>query len=782
MAEDKIYLDLEPTAAQVKKGIEEIVEKLTENVVENKDKIFTLEVDTENIPEDFNGALTDDMLDKVKIRLKTVSAISPVEGKLGQMIMSDGNNWIKKSEFYTSLFSNGNAEEGGYTEVRFGPDLIDNPNINGRLISRLVLSGNPLSLEDKDSSATLSTTRTEQADAKTFKMVIANTAKATFRNSANVTFQDNANVMFKGGSNVVFRDNAQVTFKDSINAMFENNAIVGFRHNASFTADNNGLHFSNDNTWKDIRFTLSDGAKTDITGDNSGSPEVYIHGKCHLNLDRGYERKYNSDTKEYFYTYNYAGNNAVINSLDGATIAVHDKAMLAMSEGAYLTASDTSKTYFEGNSTFKVTDNAEAYFEKDSKVYMQGGHIVMDAGTLLFCPEHYKPCINMNGGGQIVFNAYSSISSSSPDTGYDPYLIANPTSFVFLGQGSNGSKTNATGIQYPGDPIIDFNGGPSALKPSRRNPQIQIADETMIIIDATQGGGSNYLKIGACGGGQTQTHILDNTHLELRQNSLISLRGRCQNTEAGPIGDFPITRHNGPPDGTGSMLTMYDNAVFIMRSEWPEYKTSDYTNKKDHRGRDLSESTWKTDLDFWRRYGSPLFGMVGNSMFKMQGAATIDMNTNSSISMENESSINLNNGKIYMDNQEITFEQGGRSITLTLDQLNSLTSNSVQTTEIENSTEFVSEYLPKTNMEYRFTTGTVKSITFNNLSEEDGLSNDYWALFIFMKDSSTSSVNDIILNEDIKILNPDLDISTYTILHLLFTYDGFNICCKVAGY
>ena len=105
MEEDKIYLDLEPTAEQVKKSIEEIVEKLTEDVVENKDNIFTLEVDTENMPEGFDGALTDEMLDKVKIRLKTVSAISPVKGKLGQMIMSDGDEWIKKSEFYTSLFS-----------------------------------------------------------------------------------------------------------------------------------------------------------------------------------------------------------------------------------------------------------------------------------------------------------------------------------------------------------------------------------------------------------------------------------------------------------------------------------------------------------------------------------------------------------------------------------------------------------------------------------------------------------------------------------------------------
>ena len=755
MAEqEKNYLDLESTAAQVKKSIEEIVEKLTENVVENKDKIFTLEVNTENIPENFDGALTDDMLDKVKIRLKTVSAISPVEGKLGQMMMSDGNNWIEKSEFYTSLFTTGNSEEDGYTEVRFGPDLIDDPNIHGGPVSRLVLSGNPLSLEDKASSSTIVAEKIEQADAKTFKMVVADTARATFRNSANAIFENNIN----------------------------------------FIADNDGLHFSNNNDWDDIRFTLSDGAKADITGDNSGSPEVYIHGKCHLNLDRGYQRKYDSKTGKFIYSYNYSGSNAIIDDLDGATIAIHDKAMLAMSEGAYLTASDIAKVYFEGNSIFKTADNAEAYFEKNSKLYMQGGHIVMNAGTLLFSPEYYKPCICMNGGGQIVFNAYNSLSSSKPDTGYDPYLIANPTSFVFLGQGSSGSETNSSGTQNPSSPITDFVGGPSALKPGRRNPQIQIADETMIIIDAATGSGSNYLKIGACSGGQTQTHILDNTHLELRQNSIISLRGRCQD----PISDFPITRHYGPPDGTGSMLTMYDDAVFIMRSEWPTYKTSDYSNKTDHRNRNLSETTWKTDLDFWKKNGSPLFGMVGNSVLKLQGAAIIDLNNSSNITMENGGSINLNhssnitmengssirlnNGNISMDNQEITFSFGGKSATLTIDQLNSLTSNSIYTREIGESYELNSNYLPTTNREYRWTVGTIKSILFNNLTEENGLSDDYWALFVFRKDASTTSINDIILNEDIKILNPDLDISSYTILHLLFTYDGFNICCKVAGY
>ena len=230
------------------------------------------------------------------------------------------------------------------------------------------------------------------------------------------------------------------------------------------------------------------------------------------------------------------------------------------------------------------------------------------------------------------------------------------------------------------------------------------------------------------------------------------------------------------------MLTMYDDAVFIMRSEWPTYKTSDYSNKTDHRNRNLSETTWKTDLDFWKKNGSPLFGMVGNSVLKLQGAAIIDLNNSSNITMDNSSSIRLNNGNISMDNQEITFSFGGKSATLTIDQLNSLTSNSIYTREIGESYELNSNYLPTTNREYRWTVGTIKSILFNNLTEENGLSDDYWALFVFRKDASTTSINDIILNEDIKILNPDLDINAYTILHLLFTYDGFNICCKVAGY
>jgi hypothetical protein len=81
--------------------------------------------------------------------------------------------------------------------------------------------------------------------------------------------------------------------------------------------------------------------------------------------------------------------------------------------------------------------------------------------------------------------------------------------------------------------------------------------------------------------------------------------------------------------------------------------------------------------------------MVGNSVLKLQNAAIIDMNTGSSINMNssasitmNASSINLNNGKIAVNEQGITFEQGENSITFTFSELEQL--KALITTDINN--------------------------------------------------------------------------------------------------
>lgn len=100
----------------------------------------------------------------------------------------------------------------------------------------------------------------------------------------------------------------------------------------------------------------------------------------------------------------------------------------------------------------------------------------------------------------------------------------------------------------------------------------------------------------------------------------------------------------------------------------------------------------------------------------------------------------------------------------------------------EENTELEYEYLFESGKEYCFTGGTVKSINFLNLSEENGLDDEYWALLVFPKAEGISEVGELIVNSNIRLLNPDLDLDDYSIVHLLFTFDGLNINCIAAGY
>lgn len=562
MAEqERNYLDVEATAAQVKKGIEEVVDALTANIFENNNKVFTLEVE-----EGLNiGSSEEDLLNGVKIRLKKVSAISPIEINKGEMPIGDGEDWLKKSHLYSSFFPTGDASNGAYTEVRFGPDMITEPNIpypNGQIgysTSRFVISGNPLAIEDETNLSTSMDTRIKANDAKTFKMVIAETAKATF--------EDNSN----------------------------------------FSVDSKGLHFAADNNnWGENRFTLTDGANMDVTGDVSGSPQVYIHGKCFLNLDRGYD--------PYYKKYNYTGNNAVV-PIDGATIAMHDKAMLAMSEGAYVTASDTAKAYFQGTSLLQMNDQAQAhftggayfmatgasktYFENNSELYMQGGKMYMNGGaiTLNAHGHQYTPCIHMNGGGTILFNASENVAGPI-GSDLDPALVANPTSFVLVGQ-------LAKGVGNYGNPQLQWGslfGDWSYLTPTNRNPRIQIGDETMIMIDAAYGKGANWIKIGAADGGlvhisltgnifhqmngNAYSDMSDDTHFEMHQNAISIMMGNAH-------------------------FESYDDSIFVMRGKTALNKPwldGDYIGHND--------KNWLSPV---KASNSPLLGMYDTSQFTMRG-------------------------------------------------------------------------------------------------------------------------------------------------------------------
>lgn len=70
---------------------------------------------------------------------------------------------------------------------------------------------------------------------------------------------------------------------------------------------------------------------------------------------------------------------------------------------------------------------------------------------------------------------------------------------------------------------------------------------------------------------------------------------------------------------------------------------------------------------------------------------------------------------------------------------------------------------------------------------------DYCATIAFRKGVGMLSADTILTNFNpssvsqdppprIYLLNPDIDISDFTVIHLLLFYDGFNMCCTVSGY
>lgn len=108
-------------------------------------------------------------------------------------------------------------------------------------------------------------------------------------------------------------------------------------------------------------------------------------------------------------------------------------------------------------------------------------------------------------------------------------------------------------------------------------------------------------------------------------------------------------------------------------------------------------------------------------------------------------------------------------------------------------------YLPKNGQEIIISTEhTVSSVQIDNIStmyynrgfgvETKAVSSDYNSVII-LKKGSIATAEDIMKNFTgadntpmIYLLNKDIDISTFTILHVMLFNDGFNICAIVSGY
>lgn len=118
---------------------------------------------------------------------------------------------------------------------------------------------------------------------------------------------------------------------------------------------------------------------------------------------------------------------------------------------------------------------------------------------------------------------------------------------------------------------------------------------------------------------------------------------------------------------------------------------------------------------------------------------------------------------------------------------------------IADGASYTSAYLPRNSQELLLSsTYTVSSITITDISQmfyDNGrgistksVSDGYNSVIIFKKDSSVTSVENLLTNftavdnTKIYLLNKDLDISTYDIIHIMLFNDGFHICAIVAGY
>ena len=123
--------------------------------------------------------------------------------------------------------------------------------------------------------------------------------------------------------------------------------------------------------------------------------------------------------------------------------------------------------------------------------------------------------------------------------------------------------------------------------------------------------------------------------------------------------------------------------------------------------------------------------------------------------------------------------------------------------------QYVDQYLPENSREILISNESnnyarISSIQINDVSNMNNSSgsheprtSDYSCVYVFVKDPSVIVANNIMTNftsnntsdvtvsdapPKIHLLNPDLDISEYNVIHVFVFYDGIRMCAIVAGY
>ena len=160
----------------------------------------------------------------------------------------------------------------------------------------------------------------------------------------------------------------------------------------------------------------------------------------------------------------------------------------------------------------------------------------------------------------------------------------------------------------------------------------------------------------------------------------------------------------------------------------------------------------------------------------------------------------------YVDNITTTVASGKikAGINLSTGQLATTSGNAISSTDVPLATvvkqdstaagSYTEAYLPRNGGEWRITS-QISQLNISNIStmrtsdnSTTARTDDYLSVVIFKKASSLTDVSDVMGNfaltnaNKIYLMNPDVDISSYTVIHLLLYYDGFNMCAIVTGY
>lgn len=257
----------------------------------------------------------------------------------------------------------------------------------------------------------------------------------------------------------------------------------------------------------------------------------------------------------------------------------------------------------------------------------------------------------------------------------------------------------------------------------------------------------------------------------------------------------------------------------------------DYSNAFGFKSRALAYGSFAAGADIRIDEGAPCAIALGRGLYCNSSACTVigsyNKLTSSTDHQEQDYVFVIGNGSTNVNRSDaLSVDWNGNVVlygdnTVNKGNIKSATGATLSTirdsiTGNQNS-DYVDDYLPQNSHEVRLNTDLsalsnvpITSVQVNNLSLMlDGTlddsnnpntvsrSSDYSCVYIFNKDSSVTDASSLMTNftstnqtettvgsepPRIYLINPSVDISGSTIIHIFLFYDGFKICAIVGGY